>query len=353
MHFKNLIFFLIALTFLGCKKKKIDEPIVPNQLSNGILVLNEGLFQQNNSTLGWINMNDFSYSGDFFEQKNGRSLGDTGNDLQRYGGKIYVIVNVSSTLEILDATTGKSIKQIAMVNNGVNKQPRHIVFNGSKGFITCYDGFIDVLDTVSLTITQRIQVGSNPEDLTVCNGNLYVTNSGGLNAPNVDSTVSVINLNTLQEIKRITVGKNPGGIEADNFGDVYVISRGDYNTIPSRMHRIDCNTNTVVESFSFDASGISLFGNQFLIKNYNYSTNQSSIALFDTQSESLVSSNFINTSNIQTLYGVKYHAGTNKIYCFDAKNYTVTGNLLIYSSNGTYERTIPVGLNPSKIIIYE
>lgn len=353
MRFKYSYILLLFVGFLSCKKKPLPEPEVPNNLSNGILILNEGLFQQNNSTLGWINLADNSYSGNFFEQKTNRSLGDTGNDLQRYGGKIYVIVNVSSTIEILDANTGSSITQISMVQNSVSKQPRHIAFHGGRAFITCYDGFVDVLDTASLSITQRIQIGANPEDLTICNNQLYVTNSGGLNAPNVDSTVSVINLSTLQEIKRINVGKNPGAIESDPFGDVYVVSRGDYNSIPPRLHRINSVTNTLVESFNFDVLGITKFNNHFLVSNYNYSTGQSSISLFDTQTETITNPTYINTANIETLYGVFYHSGSNKIYCFDAKNYTTTGNLLIYSSNGTLEKTISVGLNPSKIILYE
>lgn len=353
MPFKILVISLLCLSFLSCKKKKIEEPAVPNQLNNGIMVLNEGLFQQNNSTLGWINLNDNSYSNNFFEQKNNRSLGDTGNDLKRYGGKIYVVVNVSSTIEILNASSGVSLKQISMVYNGTSKQPRNIEFYGSKAYITCYDGYLDVLDTASLTITQRIPVGANPEDLTICNGNIYVSNSGGLNAPNVDSTVSVIQLSTLQEIKRITVGKNPGAIAHDPSGDVYVISRGDYGSIPARMHRINTTTNTLVQSFNFDVLGITPFNNNFLLTYHNYSTGDNSISLFDTQTESVINSNYLNISSIETLYGVYYHTNSNKIYCLDAKNYTITGNLLIYSSTGILEKTIPVGLNPSNIIVYE
>ena len=46
--------------------------------------------------------------------------------------------------------------------------------------------------------------------------------------PNVDSTISVIDLVDYEEIKKITVGKNPGGVLTDSDGDVYVITRGNY-----------------------------------------------------------------------------------------------------------------------------
>ena len=280
-------------------------------------------------------------------------MGDTGNDMKKYGGKIYIIVNVSSTIEVLNASTGNSISQISMVANGTPKQPRYITFYGPKAYITCYDGYVDVLDTASLSITNRIQVGANPEGLTISNGKLFVANSGGLNFPNVDSTVSVIDLGSLQEITRITVGKNPGSIQTDTNGEVYVITRGDYAGIPSRMHRINANTNTLTQSFTFDASGISPFNSHFLVSYHDFSSGDNKIALFDPNTETIINPEYIPTSGIQTLYGVQYSDITNKIYCLDAKNYTVTGQVHVFSPNGIFETSYNVGLNPTSILIYE
>jgi len=354
MKHSIIFLFVLGIALFSCKKKKTTpENPAPEQLEQGILVLNEGLFNQNNSTLSWINTNDHSVSNSFFEDKTNRGLGDTGNDLKRYGGKIYIVVNVSSTVEILDATTGKSLQQISMINNNVPKQPRSIAFYGSKAYVSCYDGYVDVIDTTTLTITQRILVGSNPEGLAVSNGKLYVANSGGLNSPNVDSTVSVIDLTNNSELLKIVVGKNPGSVCVDNQGDVYVISRGNYSSIPSRMHKINPQTDTKETSFTFDAAGICPMNDHFLISYYNYSSGASSIGLFDTQTEQLVIANYINTTNITTLYGVHYSTSTNTIYCSDANSFTNTGSIHLFSAIGNFIRTYNVGLNPSKILVYE
>lgn len=351
MRLINLI-LIITIGLASCKK---DQPVpsVPSELKNGMLVLNEGLFQQNNSTISWVDLSSEIVDPDFFTSANGRLLGDTGNDMKSYGGKIYVVVNNSNTIEILNKSTGKSIKQISMMQNGIGKQPRSIAFYGSKAFITCYDGYVDVLDTTSLTIMQRIQVGHNPEGLAIASGKLFVANSGGLNYPNVDSTVSVIDLNDLTELNRITVGKNPGTVKVDADGEVYVIVRGNYGSIPSRMVRIDPVSMTLVESFAFDASGIEVMGNYFLISYFNHTTSNSEIKLFNTSSEVIENSAFIITTDINTLYGVQFNPISNKIYCFDAMNYTNTGYVLQYDANGVYEKKYHVGLNPSKIIFYE
>jgi YVTN family beta-propeller protein len=290
---------------------------------------------------------------DFYENQNGRLLGDTGNDMKIYGGKIYVIVNNSNTVEVLSKFNAKSIKQISMQEESVGKQPRSIAFYGSNAFITCYDGFVDVLDTATLTITNRIAVGLNPEGLAVSNGKLFVANSGGLNYPQVDSTVSVIDLGTFQEITKITVGKNPGAVVVDAQGDVYVVARGNYGTIPSRMVKINPLTNLVAETFAFDVTAMERMNQYFLISYYNFSTQTSEIKLFNTETEQIENTDFIATTGISTLYGIKYNAQNNKIYCLDAMNFTNTGYVRRYSATGVFEKKYHVGLNPSKLLFYE
>jgi YVTN family beta-propeller protein len=344
----------LILVLFSCKKKPNDPEVpAPAVLEHGILVLDEGLFNQNNSALSWINTNDHSVSNTFFEDKTNRGLGDTGNDLKRYGGKIYVVVNVSSTVEILDAKTGNSLQQISMIANGIPKQPRSIAFYGPKAYVTCYDGFVDVIDTASMSIVQRIAVGSNPEGLAVSNGKLYVANSGGLNSPNVDSTVSVIDLSTHQELLRITIGNNPGGVCVDSQGDVYAISRGNYGSIPSRMHRIDPVTDTKVATFPFDAGSMTVMNDHLLVSYYDYGSGSSVIGLFDALTEQMTVANFISTTGITTLYHVHYSPITNKIYCSDANAFTTTGFVHLFSAAGVFERSYNVGLNPSKILVYE
>jgi len=69
----------------------------------GMYILCEGLFNMNNSTLSYYDFNksemlsfqDSDKKGtdktsyDYFKMANGRKLGDTANDLQRYGSKLY------------------------------------------------------------------------------------------------------------------------------------------------------------------------------------------------------------------------------------------------------------------------
>ncbi|MDB4075731.1 MAG: hypothetical protein QNK78_04540 [Crocinitomicaceae bacterium] len=338
---------VIGFVLFSCKKDETKYPATAPNLANGTLVLCEGLYQQNNSSISWIDFSSGVIDNSYFVTRTNRQIGDTGNDIKRYGGKIYVVVNVSSVIEVLSASDFTSIKQIQMESGGVAKQPRSIAFYGGNAYVTCYDGFVDVIDTTSLTVTTRIPVGNNPEGLAVANGKLYVANSGGLNFPNVDSTLSVINLATNTELMKITVGINPGEVVSDASGDVYVVSRGDYGAVPSRLKRVNSTTDVLLQSFAFDINGISPMNSNFLVFDAN------SVSVFNASSEIIESSNFIDLSEVVTLYNVSYNSINDKIYISDAMNYTNTGYLRKYNPAGVYETSYHVGLNPKKVLFYD
>ena len=65
-------------------------------------ILSEGLFNQNNSSLARYSFNRQRCTNNYFSANNQRRLGDTANDIAIYGNKIYVVVNVSSTVEVID-----------------------------------------------------------------------------------------------------------------------------------------------------------------------------------------------------------------------------------------------------------
>lgn len=353
MRLFKLIYLCTGIILVSCKKDKIEDlPTTPvDFFKNGVLVVNEGLFQQNNSTLSWVDFTTDEVNGQIFEQKANRQLGDTGNDIGRYGSKIYVVVNVSSTIEVLDAKSGNPVKQINMVNNGVPKQPRFVEFINGKVFVPCFDGYVDVIDTTSLEVVQRIPVGANPDGIHLANNKLYVANSGGLSYPDVDSTLSVIDPFSMTEISRIVVGKNPQRIISDNDGNIYVITQTGLNTLNSQLVKINHQTQEVETVYNWMVNRMERIGSNLLL--YISSSGNSSIQLFDPQSGTITNPDFIDAGLFTTFYGAQYDASRNQIYCFDAMSYVNSGYIRIFSSNGTHLKNIQVGLNPSKLLIYE
>ena len=347
MRFISFFFFL-SFFFFACKKQEtIVNPSNEVHLKKGILVLNEGLYSLNNSTLSWFSDDQSIVSDDFFFQKTGRLLGDTGNDLLKYGSKIYVVMNVSSTIEVLDATTGNHLQQLSMVVSKRPKQPRKIVGYGGNVFVSCFDGYVDVIDTINFKVIKRIKVGENPDALHCVGDKLYVSNSGGLNFPNYDSTISVIQSNLLIETHKIVVGANPGKIVSREDGkSIYVIVRGDYGLRPSRLKGINVSTDEIFFESTFEVQDIAQLDNDILL----YQSNITSIQLFNTTLNKLENKVLISNFPVQTFYGMKYLKNRKEICVFDANSYTNRGFLHFYTLQGVYKKRFNAGLNPSNLI---
>ncbi|SFT55459.1 hypothetical protein SAMN05216474_1288 [Lishizhenia tianjinensis] len=347
MKFSIYIVFL-GLLLLACKEDPLPEPDNTGG-KEGLLLLNEGLFQQNNASLSFIDSED-AITNDYFLQQNERLLGDTGNDMIVYGGKVYIVVHASSTIEVLDKSSLKSVKQINLQHQGVNQLPRFVVGHGAFIYVSTYDGFVNKIDTSSFTVSNRVAVGNNPEGLAISNDKIFVANSGGLNSPNYDSTVSVIDLATLQVTDEIFIGANIGELTVDSEGDVYVVKRGNYSNDPSELFVLDAQNNYQKSNLGIAATSLFMDEDDKLwIAHLNYGNNTSNVAVIDAASETVLSSNFINASDIQSLYGI--FVDEEYLYCMDARGFTLTGNLKKYNKNtGVFVEEFDTGLNPNTLV---
>jgi len=352
LHLSSLMVGLLSgmLILSGCDHNTPDDPNKPivNASASGIYILNEGLFQMNNSTISYYNFGAGTFTEDLFLQNNHRGLGDTGNDLQKYGSKLYAVINGSNTVEIMRLSDATSLKSISLTG----KQPRNIAFYAGKAYVTCFDGNVVRIDTATLAIDGTLKVGDNPDGLCVSGHKLYVANSGGLNSPNYGHTVSVIDLNTFTIIKNIEVVTNPTVLMSDGFGDVYLASRGNYGSIPYTFQRIDTQQDEVVQTFDWHVLDFTISGQYAYLYNYDYSTQSSWIKMMDVTTESIVRDNFITDgTDIQTPYSIAVNSLNGDVYITDAGNFTVSGDVYCFSKDGKKKFSFAAGINPGAMVI--
>lgn len=356
---KTILSAAVILSVLSaCHKDKNDPtPDKPTAERAGVYVLNEGGYLGNNSSLTYYDYTTKITTPDLFKTANAKGLGDTGNDAQVYGSKMYILVNVSSTIEVVDPKTAKSIKHIDMKNGNIARQPRTIVFYQNKAFISSFDGTVAVLDTASQTIDKFIKVGRNPEQMVVSNGKLYVANSGALDYKNPDKTVSVIDLSVLPDVSKLTELKkitlpetNPVTIAADGYGDVYVVAYGSAYPAKPKLSIIDNKTDAIKVTRDFDAG----YGTSFLIigDNAYYYTDAAKVKVYNVKTEAVTNNSFITDgTSIAVPYAINVDETTGELFITDAIDYSSNGLLYAFDKNGKKEYSIKTGINPGTIIL--
>jgi hypothetical protein len=145
----SLVVFALLISFSACRddvEMILSEYIRlehPRQIDGyqGFYLLNEGSMGSNKATLDFFNFETGEYMRNIYAEKNPnvpKELGDVGNDMGIYDGKLYVVINVSNKVEVLDAKTTERIGQIDIPNC------RFIKFHEGYAYITSYAGPVTI-----------------------------------------------------------------------------------------------------------------------------------------------------------------------------------------------------------------
>lgn len=367
---KNLLFLSIVLLLLThCRGDEVipyEEREIPTEPENteikGFYLLNEGVMGSNKASLDFYNYQTATYHRNIYSTINPnvvKELGDVGNDIKIYGAKMYAVINVSNKIEVMDAKTAKRITSIPLENG------RYVAFHNGKIYASSYAGKVSLdpkaplgkvveIDTASLQIQREVVVGYQPEELQIVGDKLLVANSGGYRFPDYDNTISVVDLQTFAEEKKIQVGINLHRMAKDSYGDVYVTSRGDYYQTPSTLFLVDGKTHRIKKDFKIPVSGMCIVGDKlyFYGNDFNYNQSQSTkvFGIIDTQTEQIISTELIDKTyqnEIKTPYGIAVNPISGDIYITDAGNYVSTGYLYAFDKNGKFKWKLQSGNIPA------
>lgn len=353
-YFRCLSVFFSALVFFSsCEDEESGADDNGNgaysHLRSGVYVVNNGVWGNNNASLSFISFPGFTIDNNVFSTANGRMLGDVGQDVLVYGSKLYIVVNQSNVIEVVDKQTCKSIASIVPLNEANEpQQPRFMVSQGGKVFVSLYDGHVAMIDTAALKIEKQVEVGPNPEGLAVANGFLYVANSDGLNWGNGyadGKSVSKISLNDFMEVKRIDVAVNPYLVEADENGNVYVLSKGDYAEIGSSVQKISANDEVVL--FAENVSLMRL--NNGVLYALDGSDDGLSCMAYDLKSGAVTDSCFLKSEKPANPSSFDIDEESGDLYIgsyVSGVDYTSAGFVFVYGADGVLKVKLEAGVGP-------
>jgi DNA-binding beta-propeller fold protein YncE len=325
----------------------------------GFYLLNEGNMGSNKATLDYYNYETGEFHRNIFASSNPsavKELGDVGNDIEIYGSRLYAVINCSNKIEVLEAKTAKRLGQIDIPNC------RYIRFQGAYAYVTSYAGpveinpdyrqrgFVAKVDTATLEVISRCLVGYQPDELEIVGNKIYVANSGGYMMPNYENTVSVIDIPSFTETKRIEVAINLHRLRADRYGKVWVTSRGDYLNTHSRIYWIDSQSDKLEGSLDMSVFNLHLDGDSLYVFGSVGEADENVYGIIDVARKTLVSQNFISDGtekNIKSPYGITVNPLTKDIYITDAKNKVTPGTLYCFDKDGKQKWNVRTGDIPA------
>jgi len=183
--YRTVLYFFLPL-LLAATSCREDELVVPTEYDivgdeapgssvRGFYLVNEGNMGSNKCTLDYYDYMTGLYARNFYAERNPsviKELGDVGNDIGIYGSKLYVVVNCSHKVEVMDAHSGIRIGQIDIPNC------RYVRFHRGKAYVSSYVGPVMIdpnapkgavyeVYTTSLAVTRKVTVGYQPEEMEI------------------------------------------------------------------------------------------------------------------------------------------------------------------------------------------
>lgn len=376
---KQLAYYILTLLLLSACRQ--DVMIVPMEKSDpggktqqgdiiGMYLLNEGNMGSNKSSLDYLDLSDSTahYYRNIYSQRNPStvmSLGDVGNDCQIYGSRLWLVINCSNKVEVARADSAIRIGKVNIPNC------RYVTFNDRYAYVSSYVGTVYAssnsplgsvykVDTLTLQKVDSCSVGYQPEEMAIIGNKLYVANSGGyqgMTGQGYESTVSVIDMATMQETSKVEVAPNLHHLKADKNNQLWVTARGDYMTEASSIWwlapdengqmKVGGHIDQAVSDLCIVGDSLYFYGSQWSEVSMS---NTITYGIINVKTHQVVSTSLSSApeiSKIRMPYGIIVNPVHHDFYLMDAKNYVSSGELLHFLPDGTFDWKVSTGDIPA------
>ena len=376
---KQLAYYILTLLLLSACRQ--DVMIVPMEKSDpggktqqgdiiGMYLLNEGNMGSNKSSLDYLDLSDSTahYYRNIYSQRNPStvmSLGDVGNDCKIYGSRLWLVINCSNKVEVARADSAIRIGKVNIPNC------RYVTFNDRYAYVSSYVGTVYAssnsplgsvykVDTLTLQKVDSCSVGYQPEEMAIIGNQLYVANSGGyqgMTGQGYESTVSVIDMATMQETSKVEVAPNLHHLKADKYNQLWVTARGDYMSEASSIWwlapdengqmKVGGHIDQAVSDLCIVGDSLYFYGSQWSEVSMSNTITYGIINIKTHQVVSTSLSSAPEISKIRMPYGIIVNPVHRDFYLMDAKNYVSSGELLHFLPDGTFDWKVSTGDIPA------
>lgn len=324
----------VCVAFVACEKdppQSSDNPPMVDE-STDVLVLNEGNFMWGNASITAIHTTSETAFQEVYKSVNNVPLGDVAQSAIRYNDLLYVVLNNSSKIEVLNATSFQSEATITGFTS-----PRYMcIVNENPITAWVSDLYSNEISEIELATGSKLRaialqgwtekmvdLGSEVLVQNVTDSALYIVDksSGQASLLNGLNNEKVIDLMANEE--SVTILTNLGIWQMSITGKVLNKEYG------------------FTESRSVSAIAINWQENIAYFKNtdiFKVDLNANSEVLFFE-------------ANGKSLYGLAYNGSTNQVFITNAKDYVQKGEVIVVNPNGSIAYSVEAGIIPQFLLM--
>jgi len=331
-----------------------SDPAPKGDYVQGIFVINEGNFSQNNGAISFFTREQTTSEADIFTTVNGAPANGGIQGYAEVGERGVILVdNSASGLDKAVIVNSNTFETVTTIGASEIENPREIVAAGNKVYISCWGsnsdysyktGYIAVIELPSNRFVKKININSGPENLVYNNGKLYVgtVSYGG------GKMLTVINTSTDEIEKTVTLNAAPSPIGIDANGKLWV----NVGTQAIRMNTetyaeeatlaIGTNPSKSASNFVFSSDRKTIF---FVLSysdaNFVSHGETYKFGITDAQID-------VNTPFIKRIFtGLSVDPSQGLIYAAVTPSYAQAGYAVRYRTDGSLVDSVKVGVAPT------
>ena len=356
--YSTLCSLMLGMGFASCSDdiNGNEKPII-DPVDYPAYILNEGKWGSNNANISrfFPNYKITSAESDFYQQINGKQMGDNGKAMIKDNNNLYVSISGSKYVARLNKYTQEQARYSFPENEGV---PRYMDVEGNYIYVTQYGGQVSKINIKDMSLAGTFHKGDNLEGIVEKDGKLYVANTYKGNY-DYNQEVFVVDAKTMTLEKTIQVVLNPEMMyEIDD--KIYLISNGNYANVPGALQVFDTEKGTFIPILN-DVTKIAE-GNDGLVYGVcsTYDANwqlTNSFFTYNPKTNAVSQESFLQDApasfSTDAIYLLEVDDNNGYIYV-GTSDYVNTGTIYQFDKNGKFIQSFDSGgVNPRVIVFMD
>lgn len=334
---RNTVAIAYAAFALSSCDKTENTPAQP--YDDGVFVINEGNFSDNNGTLSLVLRDSKTVSYDIFQKENTRSLaGGVAGYAEVDEKGIILVDNTTAGKDALEIVNAHTFKTIATIKDDI-ENPRDVAKVGTnKAYVTCWGtnadysyktAYVAVVDLTTNKVTKKIPLGIDCESIMVIGNNAFIGT-----IYNGQKNLNIIDTQKDELTSPIEIGTNPGNFVLDASNKIWMIAGKEI---------VLFNPTTKLVESRLKAGAIDKTPNSLSISQdkktlyYTYNSEIYSLNIADGSTKTFIKRKFTS---------VGFDNESNQVYTTLIPSYKQAGYIFRYQSNGTLIDSVKTEIAP-------